>query len=341
MSSKTSNGMRILIATGIYPPDIGGPAEYAKNLETVFKKQGHTVVVRHFTIEKKLPTGIRHLVYFFRILPTMWRTEVVFALDTWSAALPAFLAARMFGKKFIIRTGGDFLWESYVERTGDLVLLKNFYQKSRDRFSRKERIIFSLTRWLLRAAHTVIFSTEWQRNIFIPVYSLAREKTGIVENYYGPKEVSYAPERKNFIAGARPLKWKNIARLVEAFSRATKQDGSIEFQTHTERYPIFMENLAHAYAVILVSLGDISPNLILDAVRHNKPFIVTRETGLYDRIKSCALFVDPENVDDIAEKILWLSVPENYAVQKKKVEAFTFTHTWKDIANEFLAVTQG
>ena len=49
-------------------------------------------------------------------------------------------------------------------------------------------------------------------------------------------------------------------------------------------------------------LGDISPNLILDAVRHNKPFILTQENGLTDRLGDIGLYVDPENVDDIKEK---------------------------------------
>ena len=81
-------------------------------------------------------------------------------------------------------------------------------------------------------------------------------------------------------------------------------------------------------------------NLILDAIRYNKPFILTKETGLYDRVKDCAVFVDPENVTDIAEKIRWLSVSENYEMQKRKVEAFPFTHTWEQIAEEFLSLAK-
>ena len=37
--------MKILISTGIYPPDIGGPAQYARNLYATWKKQGHDVKV--------------------------------------------------------------------------------------------------------------------------------------------------------------------------------------------------------------------------------------------------------------------------------------------------------
>lgn len=339
--------MRILIATGIYPPDIGGPAQYAKNLAEALKKAGHTVAVKFFRFENKLPTGIRHLYYFFRILPAVRRCEVVFAFDTFSCALPAILAAKIFGKKFIVRTGGDFLWESYVERTGNEILLREFYGFFLEVFdsseiTQKERFIFKLTKWILQNATCVVFSTEWQKEIWGDenVYNVSKSKIVIIENYYGQKEESFAPEHRNFLAGTRPLKWKNDARLAEAFGKVKAEDESIVYDNETKPFSHFMEVLARAYAVILVSLGDISPNLILDAIRHNKPFIVTKETGLYERIKPCAIFVDPENTDEIAEKIRWLSQPENYEAQKKKVEAFDFLHTWEQIAEEFLTVAK-
>ena len=73
-----------------------------------------------------------------------------FALDTFSVAFPAVCAARLCGKKMIIRTGGDFLWEFYVERTGDLVLLRDFYNTRIGRLNFKERLIFKSTGWTLR-----------------------------------------------------------------------------------------------------------------------------------------------------------------------------------------------
>jgi glycosyltransferase involved in cell wall biosynthesis len=332
--------MRILIATGIYPPDIGGPAQYAKHLKEEFEASGHDVAVKFFRLERMLPTGLRHLYYFFKIFPAVLKSEVVFALDTFSVALPAILAAEILGKKFIIRTGGDFLWESYVERTGDLVLLKNFYRTSIGKFSRKEKLIFKLTGWVLRNSTAVIFSTKWQKDIFSEPYKLDSKKLFIVENFYGPKEISRPFSEKNFIAGTRPLKWKNEARLSQAFNKVKTNDESLIYDNTTKPYELFMDRLSSAYAVILVSLGDVSPNLILDAIRYNKPFIVTRETGLYDRIQSCAIFVDPENVDDIAQKIVWLSNESNYKSQESKIREFNFTHPWSEIAKEFIDICQ-
>src|SRR3989338_3866343 len=162
--------MRIVIATGIYPPDIGGPAQYARGVEEAWKKEGHSVKVLAFRFERKLPTGIRHLYYFLRVLFSLPGTDFVFSPDTFSAALPALFACTLLGKKLIIRTGGDFLWEQYVERTGELVLLKDFYTTKLEKLNSKEQTIFKLLRFLFRHGDATIFSTKWQRDIFEKPY---------------------------------------------------------------------------------------------------------------------------------------------------------------------------
>jgi len=98
----------------------------------------------------------------------------------------------------------------------------------------------------------------------------------------------------------------------------------------------FLDTVSRSYAVIIASLGDISPNTILDAIRANRPFILTRETGLYEKLKDIALMVDPENIDDIAEKISMLCDPVIYETYRGKVARFTFTHTWEEIGNEII-----
>ena len=268
------------------------------------------------------------------------RSDLVIALDTFSVGLPAVMAAKIFGKKIIIRTGGDFLWEQFVERTGDLVLLKDFYQTRLDKLNLKEKIVFKFSRWTVCNANRLIFSTDWQRKIWLPIYGFDEAKTTIVENYYGTKELSFPPSEKNFITGARSLKLKNFERLVEVFKRADAKDFLLVYDNTTNPFEKFMDKVAHCYAVILVSVGDISPNLILDAIRHNKPFILTKETGFYDRLKDIGLFVDPENIDDIADKILYLADEKNYKKQVDKIKIFNFTHTWREIASEFLVLSQ-
>ncbi|MFA6315452.1 MAG: hypothetical protein WC648_03760 [Candidatus Paceibacterota bacterium] len=342
--------MRILIASGIYPPDIGGPAQYARNLYETWKnavdqngKALHEVKVAAYRWERIAPPFIRHLLYLTKIIRKGWKADLILVLDTWSAAVPTMVACKLMGKKYIIRTGGDFLWESYTERTGDKVLFRYFYSTRTDRFTRKEKIIFKLGGSALRNASSIIFSTDWQRKIFESAYGLNPQKNVIVENFCGPRFEPIEPENRSFVAGTRLLKWKNLDVLEKTFKNASeivKKRGlpDINLDTGKAVYDSFVEKIHHSYAVILVSLGDISPNLIFDAIRAGTPFIVTKEIGIKDRIKDCAIFVDPMNEGEIVEKIVWMADPVNRNAQALKVREFSFVHTWEQIGEEIVAI---
>lgn len=330
--------LSICIATGIYPPELGGPALYAKNLADIWRGKGNQVFVEVFSRFNNLPTGIRHIVYFLTILKSVWKSDFVFILDTFSAALPSLVAAKLLGKKTILRTGGDFLWEGYVERTGDLILLRDFYAKHEYPFSVKEKVIFFIITHILRNVDAVVWSTEWQKDIFLRPYGLEQKKHVIIENYYGEKFVYTPAQNKNFVGGTRVLKWKNISMLENVFQDVDVQSSGVYLDLERLPYEEFLEKIKKSYAVIIPSLGDISPNTILDSIRCGKPFIVTQETGLSDRIASIALFVDPKNSQDLKEKILWLSDERNYQLQCERIKSFGFTHLWDQIAQEYINV---
>jgi glycosyltransferase involved in cell wall biosynthesis len=341
--------MNILITTGIYPPAIGGPSQYAKNIEETWRSQGHTVSVATFTtVEHSLPSGIRHLYFFLKILPKVVSAQAIIALDTFSVGWPTVMAAQLFGKKVVIRTGGDFLWEGYVERTGHLVLLKHFYTDPSVRLSAKERLIQKMTRWALQNAHRIAFSTQWQRQLFVPAYSLDIRNTLIVENFYDvpqkdrvvkTNEFAHPPRKKVFVGSTRKLKWKNIPRLEEAFAKARTVVNDIELVTAMKPYAEFLADIRAAHAVILVSLGDISPNLVLDAIREGVPCIFTQENGITDRVGQYVRLVNPEDVDAITATIVEMCDPAVHQSYTEKVREFSFQHSWTEISNELLAAT--
>jgi|SRR3989344_262082 len=332
------NKMKILITTGIYPPKIGGPAQYAKNLKEAFEKIGYRVSVKTFSMEDYLPSGVRHFYFFIKIIPTVISNEIILILDTFSVGLPSVLASKIFGKKSVIRTGGDFLWEQYTERTKKKVFLRNFYRTEMSHFSFKEKIIYKLTKWTLLNSSMVIFSTIWQRDIFIKAYGLNVEKTNIVENFYGPKESNENYESKEFVASARDLAWKNFDILEAVFNKIKLKNLEVALFKDNLPYGQFMEKMKSCFAVILVSLGDISPNMILDAIRLNRPFICTKEVGIYERIKEAGTFVDPLNEEEIEKAVLNLLTEDGYKNAKEKVKNFNFVHTWDEIAGEFIEV---
>ena len=112
----------------------------------------------------------------------------------------------------------------------------------------------------------------------------------------------------------------------------------IEFDTTKAVYDNFQERMRRSYAVILNSIGDISPNMIFDAIRVGTPFILTKENGISDRVKDCAIFIDPMNKNDIVEKIVWISDPKNRKKQADKVKKFNWVHSWENIGNEIISI---
>ncbi len=123
----------ILIATGLYPPDIGGPATYSKLLEEELPKYGLAPVVVSFGTVRQLPKLIRHFIYFLKVIVKSETVQVVYAQDPVSVGLPALLAARILGKKYILKIVGDYAWEQFQQRKA---LLKQFPISGFDKFDK-------------------------------------------------------------------------------------------------------------------------------------------------------------------------------------------------------------
>ena len=336
--------MRILIATGIFPPDIGGPAKYAQNLADEFSRRGHTVRVLSFSAFKKWPSGIRHGMYGIAVWKGLGLMDTVFALDTFSAGFPALCAAKLRGKKYAVRIGGDFLWETYTHRTGVTISLLEFYERM-PLLSLRERFSFFAMRTLARRADALVFNTAWQKNIFCKAYTVSACKTFVVENLYPPKAavtVSHGTKpsgKKVFLWAGRPARWKNIDALKRAFAQASRANPDIVLEMVSDAsHHELEEKFKTCWAIILPSLTEIGSNTILEALAFNVPFILTRETGLADRLADVGLLVDPKNKEDMADKILFLADPAQREAYVRKATNFRFTHSWEEIAKEFESI---
>jgi glycosyltransferase involved in cell wall biosynthesis len=330
--------MKILICTGIYPPDIGGPAKYAENLAEEFLRRGYGVKVLAYGMEKKLPIGIRHCLYFLRVLFNLPKTALIICLDMFSTGFPAILAGKIFRKKTILRIGGDFLWETYVEKTGNLIKLKNFYFQ-KPKLPIKHKIIAFLQKFILQNASGLAFNSQWQKEFFEKIYKLDQSKTFVIENYYGGKMQSEEPRKKNFLFAGRRIKFKNLEILEEIFEELKKEGRDVKLEIvnnlpHNE----LLEKIKNSYALITISISDFAPNFIIEGLSANKPFILTKECGLAEKFKDFGVFVDPFDKNDIKNKILYLAEKENYDLQKNKISNFHFTHSWREIADEFLEI---
>jgi glycosyltransferase involved in cell wall biosynthesis len=113
--------MKILIVTGIYPPDIGGPATHADDVRRALGERGHDVTVLSLTDEQRTELS-PELVRFPRGWPWPLRTVAAF---TWLATrgrqydvvyatgldLIAVSGGRVAGRPVALKVVGDPAWE--------------------------------------------------------------------------------------------------------------------------------------------------------------------------------------------------------------------------------------
>jgi len=127
---KGAKKLTILVATGLYSPEIGGPATYTKILEEELRGRKIALKVAPFRGVRRFPKIIRHIAYFFYLLPKSVGVDVIYALDPVSVGFPAAIVSRMMNKRFIVRIPGDYAWEQGTSRYGISESLDTFSKVS-------------------------------------------------------------------------------------------------------------------------------------------------------------------------------------------------------------------
>ncbi len=117
---------RLLLAAGIFPPEIGGPAVYAKLLVDELPAKGIYITTLPFHRFRSYPKFFRHISYAVSLAFKARHADVIYALDPVSVGLPSLIVAKLMAKPLAVRIAGDYAWEQGVQRAGVRELLDEF-----------------------------------------------------------------------------------------------------------------------------------------------------------------------------------------------------------------------
>jgi glycosyltransferase involved in cell wall biosynthesis len=327
---------KILIVTPLIPPESGGPAYYSVALQAELTKLGHEVSLIAFHEVRKYPRGIRHLLFLYKALFASLHVDTLIILDTVSVALPAVLAGWVLGKHTIIRTGGDFVWEHFVERTGEKVLLSEFYTAPRA-LDRTERLLVWLQKHIIfPLTTTIVFSSTYQRDVWAQPYAIPPRKTAIIENSYPEKNFT-AKGGEIFLCAWRPTGFKNIDTLEKAYALAKEKHPAIQLQICKDiPREELQARMRHARALVVPSLSEVSPNMAMEALAMGLPVILTKDCGTKDRFNDAVSWIDPKDPQSIADTLCAFMDKKTYQDAKHRAEEFSFTRTYTDVAHDFI-----
>lgn len=225
------NNKKILIATGLYPPDVGGPATYSKFLFDELPKHGFEVVVVSYGEVRNLPKIIRHALYFFKIIKKGRYVDYIFAQDPVSVGLPAFLAARVLRKRFLLKVVGDYAWEQYIrgkKNTETLVSPVAFQQEKYGLLTEMRRKTEHL---VARGAEKIIVPSVYLKGI-VASWGIDEKKISVV--YNSVRKVEGGGNKKTLrgllqfkgtlaISAGRLVPWKGFQALITIVPRLVKR----------------------------------------------------------------------------------------------------------------------
>lgn len=241
--------MKIVLATGVYAPDIGGPATYVRSLAEELTHEGVEVIVvtyevrcpRPAVLRPKEPWQVMHVprtggpfLRWMRYARALRRVavdaDIVEAFSSVSTGVPLRLA-RLRTPKKILRLGGDFAWERYTDFGGSMTL-REWYASS-SVFRHISSVFMGM---LLKTFDHIVFSTSFQQTLYghhnrtLPPHS-------VIENAHAPRKLSkpLVPLRPRGLTGdklrllflGRFVGFKNLPALVRAMACAEEPDSPL------------------------------------------------------------------------------------------------------------------
>jgi len=374
--------MRILIASGIFAPEAGGPATYAAALGSNLAQRGWNVDVvtysqeARYDADTKYPFALTRIVRGnkflnrFRFFITAYKlakgADIIYTLDWFAAGLPVALTAKLRGVPYVVRVGGDYLWEQkYLESGAPPMPLKTFYERGLHR-QLAYRPAYWLISFVLSHAALIVFNSDIQKELYERYYQLSPARCATVENPV-PKFEQIKRERssKEFVFWGRFIVMKNLDTLIRAFAQARipkdytlaligggpqkekleqlVRELGISDRVRFERgLPLeqVISRVKNARAFVLPSWTDISPNQVYEALSIELPSLVTKENYLSIREKLPDM-IEPTSVDDVAAKLELLADDQEYTIFSSKFNSIQYVRSWDTVTEEHLAVFAG
>ncbi|MBI2099191.1 glycosyltransferase family 4 protein [Candidatus Uhrbacteria bacterium] len=219
--------MKIIIATGIYPPDIGGPAQYSKKLREHLLAAGHEVVVVSYGEGKDNPEAeiykvsrrpapvLRHFFYFLKVWRAGRSGDIIFAQDSVSSGLPALLAAKLARKYFALKMVGDYAWEQAQGKYGIRDALDDFQTK---KYGLKIEILKKIEKYVASSAELVIVPSKYLQKIVLGwgvyPFNVKVIYNAVLGAVYPKPTVRGKP--KTILSAGRLVPWKGFEELIFA-----------------------------------------------------------------------------------------------------------------------------
>lgn len=330
--------MKIVIATPLYPPEIGGPATYCVELEQGLPSRGFEITTVRFGAVRALPRILRHVVYAYRVYREAKTADLVLALDPVSVGVPALIGARLARKPLVVKIVGDYAWEQGVQRFGVTQTLDEFVRTTQASFF--VRVLQICERMVASRARAVIVPSPYLKNI-VSAWGIDIEKIMVIYNGIAlPASLPHferVDEEFLIISAGRRVPWKGF----EAIERVAKRDPKwrVVILSGRPREEV-LGAMRAANVFVLNSMYEGFPHALLEAMMLGTPVVASDIQAHRDLVGDSALLVSPRDDHALEQALVEIEANPDEARRraeeaKRRMEMFSLDHML-DTTAEFL-----
>jgi glycosyltransferase involved in cell wall biosynthesis len=220
--------LRIALSTGIFPPDIGGPASYVPRIAEALTARGHTVEVVTLADDPgaggafpfpvhRIRRGMLRIPRMIETIRVIWRltrgADVLYANGLFIEAAAATALAR---RPLVMKIVGDWAWERVCKRGDELPTVEEFQER---RQSMRAEAVKWLRTQVTRRADAIITPSRYLLGV-VAAWGIPARKIGAVYNALEPPPETDAARLPPFdgstlITVARLVRWKGVDGLLE------------------------------------------------------------------------------------------------------------------------------
>jgi glycosyltransferase involved in cell wall biosynthesis len=329
---------KVVLVSGIYFPDIGGPATYIPRLANRLRSKGFLVETISLTDSEKIlrPEEDWERKFIQRPQHKIIRAyKVVRELIRSASSAQAILANGLFEevglaslflkKKFVAKIVGDPVWERYSNTHGGKITLEDFNSGF------KSPLKFRIQRLLLRVSlnrFDTIYCPSAQLASIVKGWGVKRTictiENGILCEPVAPVPIS---KRVGVISVSRLVSWKNVNILIQACAEANlpltivgdgpEKNSLVKLSQTLQTEVKFLGELPHedvkkrlrnSRIFALVSSYEGLSFSLLEAMNNSVPVVVSDCTGNSQVIENeiNGLIVPALRVSELKEKLMRL-----------------------------------
>lgn len=274
---------RILLMTGIYPPDIGGPATYIPQLESFLRARGWTVEVLTLAdsdqkrspssdqvtrVRRSLPLPIRTLLTIVRGMRLAMISDVILANGLHEeAALISILSK----SPMIAKVVGNPVWEKNNSINHSVALSEDaFVEFSQQSLKLGSRVRLKFWLWSLERAKALYVPgkilVEHLENLGL------KSQPRVIPNGVSVDGISEESKEVDVLSISRLVPWKNIEILIES---AKRKFFSLEIIGEGPQED-FLKEQSLGYSNIRF-LGRLAPEAVQDRLRKTRIFALVSD----------------------------------------------------------------